>query len=264
MKIYVCTDLEGISGIVNFDQTGRDSKSGEYERARRLLTQEVNTVVAACKEAGVEKVVVNDGHHSGYNFIIEELHPDGEYVIGGNRKKSLLGISEDFDGIILLGYHAMAGTENGILDHTQSSRAWYNYWVNDIKMGEVGQCAVIAGYMKIPVILVTGDDAVCRESKELLPHIETVPVKEGYSRTCAKIIPPSAAHELIKEGIRKALSKIKSMKPYEIEFPAKVKIEFQTTDVADGYERNGWERINGTMVEKFIDKPEKGQDLKIF
>lgn len=139
MKIYVCTDLEGIAGVVNFDQNGREGKGVEYESARRLLTGEVNAVVAACKEAGVEKIVVNDGHGSGFNFIIEDLHPAGEYVIGSNRKRSFDGIAENFDGVIFLGYHAMSGTENGVLDHTQSSRTWYNYWVNDIKMGEVGQ-----------------------------------------------------------------------------------------------------------------------------
>jgi len=264
MKIYVSTDLEGISGIVNFEQTGRDGKGAEYERARRLLTNEVNAVVVACKEAGVEKVVAMDGHAGGYNFIVEDLHPEGEYVIGGNRKRALEGISDDFDGVILLGYHAMAGTENGILDHTQSSKSWYNYWVNDIKMGEVGQNAILAGNKGIPVILVTGDDDACKEAKTLLPHVETVAVKEGYSRTCAKIVPPVTAREMIKDGIKKALKKIKSMKPYKIRYPLKVKIEFQTTDVADGYERNGWKRISGTTVEKLVEKPLPGIDLKIF
>ncbi|KKR04409.1 MAG: peptidase M55 D-aminopeptidase [Candidatus Uhrbacteria bacterium GW2011_GWF2_39_13] len=263
MKIYVSADLEGISGIVNFEQTGRDNKGPEYERARRLLTNEVNTVVAACREAGVEKVVVMDGHAGGYNFIVEDLHPEGEYVIGTNRKKSFEGMTDDFDGVILLGYHAMAGTENGVLDHTQSSKTWYNYWINDIKMGELGQSAILAGHRNIPVILVTGDLAVCKEAKELLPHIETVAVKEGYSRTCAKIIPPSAAQLMIGRGVKKALSKIKTMKPYKISFPAKVKIEFQTTDIADTYEKNGWKRVSGTIVEKIVDKPKKGQDLRI-
>ncbi|MDD3927075.1 MAG: M55 family metallopeptidase [bacterium] len=264
MKIYVCTDLEGISGVVNFDQAGRDGKGGEYERARRLLTNEVNNVVDACKEAGVEKVLVNDGHSSGYNFIVEELHPEGEYIIGGNRKRAYEGMNDDFDGVIFLGYHAMAGTENGVLDHTQSSRAWYNYQVNGVSMGEVGQHAILAGYRKIPVILVTGDTAVCKEAKELLPDVETVAVKEGYSRTCARIIPPSKTQAMIGEGVKKALGSIKTMRPYEIEFPARVRIEFQTTDTADNYERNGWIRINGTMVEKIVDRPQRGQDLKIY
>ena len=261
MKIYVCTDLEGISGVVNFDQTGRDSKGLEYERARHLLTNEVNTVVSACKEAGAEEIVVLDGHSTGYNFIVEELHPDGNYIVGGGRKKVLPGLDKSFDAMILLGYHAMAGTIDGILDHTQSSKAWYNYWVNDVKMGEVGQEAIIAGSMSIPIILVTGDTAVCKEAKKLLPDVETIAVKEAYSRICAKIIPPSVCQKMIREGVKKALRKIKAIKPYKIKFPAKVKIEFQTTDIADGYERNGWKRMNGTIVEKNIKKLERDFEI---
>ena len=130
-------------------------------------------------------------------------------------------------------------------------------------MGEIGQHAILAGCMNIPVILVTGDTAVCKEAKALLPHVETVAVKEGYSRTCAKIIAPSAAQKLIQAGVKKAIRKLKSLKPYKIKFPAKVRIEFQTTDVADGYERNGWSRINGTTVEKIIEEPVNKSDLKI-
>lgn len=261
MKIYVCTDLEGISGVVNFDQTGRDSKGVEYERARHLLTMEVNTVVDACKEGGAKEVVVLDGHSTGYNFIVEELHPQGRYIVGGGRKNVLPGLDKSFDAMILLGYHAMAGTVDGVLDHTQASKAWYNYWVNDVKMGEVGQEAILAGIMDIPIIMVTGDDAVCKEAKCLLPDVETVAVKESYSRTCAKVIPPSASQGMIRKGIMKALQKIKSIKPYKIKFPATIKIEFQTTDIADGYERNGWKRINGTTVSKIIKKLERDFEI---
>ncbi|MDD3926450.1 MAG: M55 family metallopeptidase, partial [bacterium] len=55
------------------------------------------------------------------------IRPEGEYIIGSNRKRVFEGMSDDFDGVILLGYHAMAGTENGIMDHTYSSKTWYNY-----------------------------------------------------------------------------------------------------------------------------------------
>lgn len=264
MNIYVATDLEGISGVVNFEQTGRDGKGSEYERARHLLTNEVNTAVAACKSAGADKVIVNDGHGGGYNLIVENLHPGAEYIVGSGRKKAFDGLSAEFDGIILLGYHAMAGTENAVLDHTQSSKEWHNYWVNGLKMGEIGQHAILAGHMGIPVILVTGDTAACREAKELLPHVETVAVKEGCSRTCARIIPPSATQDMIRKGVEKAIAKMHSMPPYELKFPIDVKIEFQSADIADIYAKNGWKRMDGTTVAKHITKPEKGAELRIY
>lgn len=154
--------------------------------------------------------------------------------------------------MILLGYHAMAGAVNGVLNHTQASRAWANYWVNGVKLGEVGQEAIIAGNFGVPIILVTGDSAVCKEAIDLLPEVETVAVKEGLSRICAKIRPPSKCLDLIRNAVKRALARIGEMKPYRIEFQVTVGIEFQITDYADAYERNGWTRINGTTVEKKV------------
>ena len=253
MKIYVSVDMEGISGVFGWEQTGRDEKGNEYEKARHLYTQDANAVVEACKENGVEKVVVMDGHNGGHNFIIEELHPDGEYIIGYSRRDILPGFDKSFDGLILLGFHAMAGTFCGILDHTQSSMTWFNYFINGKKMGEVGQEAVMAGGLGVPIILVTGDKAVGEEAKELLGNVETVAVKEGLSRNCARIIAPVKARQLIKQGVARAIKRIKEFKPYIVKPPMEVKIEFQNTDVADSYERSGWKRIDGRTVVKIVD-----------
>ncbi len=253
MKIYVSVDMEGISGIFSFEQTGRDKKGSEYEKARHLYTQDANAVVEACKEMGAEKVVVMDGHNGGYNFIIEELHPDGEYITGYSRRTILPGFDKSFDGLILLGYHAMAGTFCGLLDHTQSSKTWFNYFINGKRMGEVGQGAVMAGGLGVPIILVTGDKAVCKEAKQLLGDVETVAVKEGLSRNCARIIAPSKSHQLIKQGVKRAIKRIKDFKPYLIKPPLEVRIEFQNTDTADGYERVGWKRIDGRTVSRIVD-----------
>jgi hypothetical protein len=43
-----------------------------------------------------------------------------------------------------------------------------------------------------------------------------------------------------------------------------VRIEFQTTDIADTYEKGGWKRLNGTTVERTVDKPENPMDFKVF
>ena len=253
MKIYVSVDMEGISGVFGWEQTGRDGINPEYEKARHLYTQDTNAVVEACKENGVEKVVVMDGHNGGYNFIIEELHPDGEYIIGHSRRDILSGFDKSFDGVILLGFHAMAGTLCGILDHTQSSTTWFNYFINGKKMGEVGQEAVMAGGLGVPIILVTGDKVVGKEAKQLLGDVETVAVKEGLSRNCARIIAPAKARQMIKEGVARAIKRLKEFKPYVVKPPIEVKIEFQNTDIADGYERNGWKRIDGRTVVKIVD-----------
>lgn len=264
VNIFVASDIEGVAGVVRPEQTGRDGIVSEYETARRLLTNEVNAVVAACKEAGVDRVVVNDGHGSGCNFLVEHLHPAGEYVIGSNRKRSMEGLERGFDGVILLGYHARAGTQNAVLDHTQSSTDWAGYWLSGAELGEIGQLTTLAGHLDVPVILVTGDAAACHEAKTLLPHVETVAVKEAYSRTRARILPPSAALPLIQEGVKRAIKNISTMKPYKITFPATVRIELKSTAAADGYEKSGWSRVGATTVEKTVTDPGQQSYLRIY
>jgi len=111
----------------------------------------------------------------------------------------------------------------------------------------------MAGGLGVPIILVTGDKAVGKEAKQLLGNVETVAVKEGLSRNCARIIAPVKARQMIKEGVARAIKRIKEFKPYIVKPPIEVKIEFQNTDVADDYERNEWKRINGRTVVKIVD-----------
>jgi len=253
MKIYISTDLEGISGVLTWEQTGRDGKGEAYQKACSLLTQEVNAAVEGTLAGGAQKVVVMDGHGGGFNFIVEELHPQAEHITGTGRNCSYPGLDKTYDAVLLVGYHAMAGTKNAILDHTQSSKTWLNYYLNGQKMGEIGQAAVIAGHYQVPVIFESGDKAACQEAKELLGDIETVEVKEGITRTCGKILAPERSRALIREGVAKALKRIKEFKPYVIKPPIEVKIEFQNTDVADARERAGWPRVDGRTVCRTVD-----------
>jgi len=250
MKVYISTDMEGVSGVVTFQQTGRDIIGPEYEKARHLLTLDVNSAVEGALAAGAEEIVVLDGHGGGYNFIIEELHPGAQYIVGSGSNQIMPGLDETFTAMLLVGYHAMAGAKNAVLDHTQSSKTWYNYYLNNIKMGEIGQCAVIAGHFGVPVVFVSGDKAACEEAKELLGDIEVAIVKEGLTRQCAKILPLVKAREAIASGVSRALKRVSEFKPYVIKPPIEVRLETQNTDVADDYEMKGWKRSDSRTVVK--------------
>ena len=105
---------------------------------------------------------------------------------------------------MLVGYHAMAHTPDGVLCHTQSSRADSRYWYNDREFGEIGQEAMVFGHFDIPIVLVTGDEAACREAREFLgERVVTVAVKKGYNRESCLMVPPARAHDLIRRGRRK-------------------------------------------------------------
>ncbi|MCX6992778.1 MAG: M55 family metallopeptidase [Kiritimatiellaeota bacterium] len=252
MKIYIITDLEGVSGVVTFNDTGRDTNmSGpRYEAARLLLTEDVNAAVQGALDGGATDIIVNDGHGSGSNFIMANLHPGARYCSGCGRVSVLDGLDESTDAVMLVGYHAMSGTPKAVLDHTQSSTSWRRYFINGVETGEIGQMAALAGHFNVPVVCVTGDLAATMEAKAFLGDVETVAVKEGRGRTSAICLAPAKARELIRAGVQRSLGKIGKIKPYKIKIPAEIKLECATTDVADGYVRGGAEKLDAFTVRR--------------
>ena len=250
MKLYISTDLEGISGVVDWLQTGRDGKGADYAEACRLLTADVNAAVEGALAAGAKEIVVLDGHGGGRNFVYPELRAGARYISGAGRVVAFPGFDERFDALLLLGYHAMAGTPAAVMDHTMISRSWYNCYLNGIRMGEIGISAVIAGHFRVPVIFVSGDTAACAEATALLGNIETAAVKRGFWRTSAELLPLEETHALIRNGVTNAIQRLAGRAPYSMDPPIEVRLETQNTDDADHYERQGWQRLDGRTVQK--------------
>jgi len=225
VKIMIATDMEGVGGVITSSQTGRATVStaehyDEQQRARHLLTQEVNAAVQGAKEGGADEVVVWDGHHSGNNFLVDELHPDAEYHIGGGYR-IWIPFDDSYDAFAMLAFHAMAGTPNAVLEHTQSYSV-VRYSVNGVEMGEIGQAALLAGHFGIPAIFISSDDAGCAEAKKLLgDHIVAVSVKSGTGREGARLKAPAKCRELIRAGMKEAISLIgrPETKPYRLDPP---------------------------------------------
>lgn len=250
MKIFIWTDLEGVNGVVSPEQTDWRSKKEPYAQACRNLTAEVNAAASAAFDAGAKEVVVWDGHGQGFNLRLDEIHPDVKAIVsGGGRIRWIPVLDKSFDAMVMLGCHAKAGTPRAILEHTQSPDEWFEYRLNNVVMGEVGQAAVIAGSFGVPVAFLSGDRAACREAVKLLGPIETASVKEGLSRTSGLLMAPAAALKLISEGVTRAMARLKSFKPYRTKWPARVRVVGQTAGVADRWERSGWKRLDGRTVE---------------
>ena len=252
MKVYITTDMEGISGISDSRQVCCEPGSPEYAEGRRLLTAEVNAAVEGALAGGARDIVVTDGHGSGHNFLIEELHPEARYVSAPFSVKVAQALDESFDAVVLLGYHAMAGTACAIIDHTQFGQVWFNYYLNGRRAGEIAQGAAIAGHYGVPVVCVTGDAATCAEARELLGDVETVAVKEGYARYVALLLHPQKARRLITEAVARALGRLADFKPYRLETPIEVRIEVQRSNDADRYQRLGWQRLDGRTIVKTV------------
>ncbi len=250
MKVYITTDIEGVSGVSTWRQTGVEGRGSEYEEARHLLTGEVNAAVEGAMEAGAGEIVVLDGHMSGGNFIMADLHPGARYVSGPNSPIVAQALDASYDAVVLLGYHAMAGAPGAVLSHTQSSTQWFACHLNGRLVGEIGQFAFITGHYKVPIVCVTGDRAACEEARALLGVIETVAVKQGLGQHCAIMEAPAKARAMIREGVARALRRRGDCGPFAYETPIKVKLELKDPVFAERYVRLGWKRLDGRTVTK--------------
>ncbi|MFQ6132148.1 MAG: M55 family metallopeptidase [Armatimonadota bacterium] len=252
MRIYIMTDMEGISGIRTEQQCQSDHPS--YQAGRKLLMGDVNAAIGGAFEGGATDVLVSDGHGGGPHFIIEEMDPRARYERPDGGGNYLPGIDEGFAGCFLVGAHAMAGTENAFLDHTQSSRYWFNYYINGEKAGEIGQVGAIAGHYGVPMLLVTGDRAACGEAETFFPGVKTVAVKEALGRQQARCVHPERSRELIRAAAQEAMGLVGQVQPYKVDLPGTVRLEVCRSDTADGLARKpGTRRLDARTVERDIE-----------
>jgi D-amino peptidase len=235
MKILIAADMEGITGVTNWNQV--DPAHAEYPRFRHLMTSDVNAAVRGACDAGANEILVTDGHAYGSNILIEELDPCAYLICGNDSPLAMIqGIGPDVDGVILVGYHARVGSQYAILDHTWSSKRVANLWLNDILVGEYGLNAAVAGHFNVPVLMLTGDQTACSQASELLGNIETVIVKTAISRMAAECLPPQLSQELIQKAALQAVRRLKAgeaPKPFIVSPPVRVTIDFNSSDQAD-------------------------------
>jgi D-amino peptidase len=233
LKVYVSVDMEGISGVVSPDQT--NSESREYAAARKWMAEDANAVVVGLLAAGATQIVVNDSHGGMRNISPDDLRPEAELISGSPKVLSMMaGIDATFDACVFVGYHAEAGTASAVLDHTISSATVYQVKVNGIEMPELGLNAAIAGTFGVPVIMLSGDAAACRQARSLLGDgVVTVAVKEALSRTAARLVPLPEARRSLQDAAREALLKRAQFKPYRLNPPYQFSVAFLTSAQAE-------------------------------
>jgi D-amino peptidase len=233
LKVFISVDMEGITGIVHGDQT--TPGTAEYGSGCAWMVADVNAAVEGALAAGATEVVVNDSHGSMRNVNPGLIHPKAILISGSPKPLSMMqGIDASFAACLLIGYHAKAGTQDAILDHTISGSVVRAVRVNGQELPELGLNAAIAGYYGVPVILVSGDTAVCRQASEILgKDVVTVAVKEAYGRLAAKLVPMAEARLKIAAGVKEALGRQAAVKPYKLNAPYKFELEYHVSAQAD-------------------------------
>lgn len=246
MRVYLSVDMEGITGVAVAKHVQPGEK--DYERFRRLMTQDANAAIEGALAGGAAEVVVSDGHGPMTNLLIEELHPTARLLSGSNKLLGQLdGIDGGFQGAFFVGYHQREGGGDGILNHTFIGRIVYEVRINGDPVDEAAVNAGLAGAFGVPVALVTGDHTVCADAERRIPGVITAPVKEAYDRYVGLSLAPERARALIRERATDAMRAVKAgrVTPYRVPSPVTFEVDFKRTAPAHmatlfpGVERRG-------------------------
>ena len=253
MRVHIISDIEGVAGVVKGEQG--DGGESLFEEARRLYTEEINAAIRGACSAGATDVVVMDCHGAGkgwtFNSLLPEaLDPRCEWVVQREWTEYTGFLEEGCDAALFVGMHARAGVVDGVLNHTISGSDIYELRFNGTAVGETGINAALCGTFGCPVLLVTGDDAVCREGRKLLGDgLTTVAVKQGLGRESARNVAPQRARELIEDGAKRALADLKAVPPYDPGHPCEIEVDVMGSQIVESYRwRHGVEVLDGRRI----------------
>ncbi len=236
MKLYISIDMEGMPGTFNWEQEKTDRAT-----VRRNITHHVQCALEAVlnhpKAAALEEILIADSHSGGDNLDYEITALDRRiYLISGNPRPNYMmpELNTQYDQVFLLGYHSGTGALRGNMDHTYSNSRIHKIFINGQPMNEALVNSAYAGYLKVPVSLVTGDETLKAELAQTLPWAQFVATKQAIAKFAAKNYPRALVDEATRHAVNKALDQEARQLPlYRFEAPVRLTIEFHSTAMAD-------------------------------
>ncbi len=218
-RIFVITDAEGVAGVCRQDQT--DPKDSEM---RQLLTGEINAAVQGFFDGGATEVFVWDGHDGSQTLSALTMDPRAKLVMGDLSSTMLL--ERGFAAVAFIGQHPRANSAHGVMAHSYSSLGIQNILMNGKPVGEIETRTALAGWFHVPVIFLSGDQAAAEQLHAIVPDAETAVVKEGLANYACISLSAEAARRLIRERATAAMAKTASIRPYRIEGPVTIQVEY--------------------------------------
>lgn len=231
MRIVISTDIEGVAGVFNPEQTRPGN--GEYERARVWMTAEANAAACAALDNGAHEVIVNDSHGPFRNIIPDKLNKHVKLLQGKPRYLSMVsGVETHPDGVFMIGYHAKSKTR-GILAHTINGFAFARIWLNDQELGEAGLYGALAGEFGVPVLFASGDDVFIEETRPLFPQTSFVETKQAEGQYAGLSLTPEESCNQIYQCVAGIVSQRIEHQPFQITPPITCRLQAQTPALAD-------------------------------
>src|SRR5262245_35151338 len=230
VKVLLLYDMEGVSGATDFKHTSF-AHSTEYAEGRKSLTADVNAAIAGLKAAGATEIVVVDAHGSGNGTgpdVLEDQLLAPAKVLYRDAPFDIYMDSYDhsFDAIVAVAMHAAAGNSVGFLSHTYTFED-VEYKINGVPFNESMILAAGAARLKIPLIMVSGDDQLEKEIRRAMPWVKYATVKHAVDRSKAEALPREEASRRIETAAREGLEKLAEAKLPEWPGPYRFSLTFQ-------------------------------------
>ena len=234
MKIWISCDMEGVAGIVDWDQCRPGS--GGYPLGCALLQDEVNAAIEGATAGGATEFVVNDSHGRMTNLDPRKIAGRASYLSGRHKPMYMVeGLDDSFDAVFLVGYHGSISGRPSTLSHTYNPEVFAGVRVNGEYVGESGINALPMAHYGTPIAFVSGDRVTAQEAAPFAPDAVSVLTKESITRGAALNLHPDESCGLIRVGAEEAVRRVAAGKaqPPAIDSPAALDLDFQTGDMAD-------------------------------
>ncbi len=234
MKVWMSLDMEGVAGVVDWDQC-RPGSPG-YALGCELLQDEVNAAIEGAIAGGATEIVLNDSHSRMANLDPRRIAGNAQYISGRHKPMYMMqGLDESFDAIFFVGYHGSISGKTSTMSHTYNPEVFSGARVNGDYVGESGINALVAEHYGVPIAFVSGDSVTWDETARFAEGAVNVVTKESISRASARNLHPTESCRLLRAGAEEAVRRVAAgaVKTPGIARPAVLDLELQTADMAD-------------------------------
>jgi len=255
MRFMIGVDCEGVACAVGAAGQGLgEPRNADF--ARLQATREANAAAEALFEAGAQQVIVWDNHGPGVNLHYDMLDPRCDIALGRGFEGRWPSLDDSFSGALLIGYHPMDNTPDGVLAHSFWSKMYQWIRINGVEVGEIEVDAASAGVRGVPVVFVASDEAGAAEAKRFLPWVETVATKRGFGWNAAISKHPRRACEEIRQGVTRAAKRLGEMKTFTFDKPMTLEVRYKRLEDAERVSRGqgGWTRTDPYTVSRQLNE----------
>jgi len=235
MKVYISADIEGVSGTTSWDEANPSHPS--YRQFQQQMTREVAAACEGAIAAGATEITVKDAHGGADNLVARELPTSVRLVRGwsGHPFAMVQELDETFDCAMFIGYHARAGAGGNPLSHTMSSGKVHRISINGRPASEFYIHYLAAGLVGVPLVMLSGDETICREVVETDDRILVAPVKDAQGASTISLHPDRVV-SLIRDTAERAVSGRSAVSSAALPQHTELRISFK--DQSNAYYRS--------------------------